>query len=509
MAAYLGCSCKNHVAAAFEQWRYIMLRTFVWPSLLFIIALGVFASPESGAAAVEDDEPVYRRYSEIAPMLGYRIKYVDIPLVAEEMGLDRGQKDILEQMVSDYVVQLDVERMALLARLASMQEPSYRDDPAWEQNRKLRAKVKRVKNRGQRNGAIRQSMRGELDASADVAPKTSARTAQLRAWKSMHDEQWEILIGSVDLIRDPDEPSRWEAVARALRRRNTTWNPELYGEGVDLSQILFSTWGRSSDVVQKLGPILMQYAIDYDEALLLRDDVLERTTPVVLDAKVYGHPGPWVRSVARQVDARKRLVDINEAYVDIIAAEMDPDQAAEFRLLAYKALFPGVFMTHRFEHLVDYLRTNAADLGLAAEQLAAIDSLVSEYEAGLVDIRSSRIDLIRRAEFRRLNSAAEEGALMRCYDFMAPLDPESDLVFRERNVLRKKYFDYDTSFHDRLKSLIGPQQYDALPAYAYRPGLGDSVRSPVKDFDPNAPVVYLKGPGDREVPEPYSPGSKP
>ena len=485
-----------------------MLRSFIGSSLLLALLLGHFALPESRAAVVEDDEPVYRRYSEIAPMLGYRIKYVDIPLVAEEMRLDKAQKDILEQMVSDYIEHLDVERMALLTRLSSMQEASYKDDPAWQQNRQLRTKVGRVRNRDRRSEGIRNSMRGELDASMDVAPRASSRTASLRSWKTMHDEQWGTFIGSVDLIRDPDEPSHWEAVARALRRRNTTWKPELYGEGVDLSQILFSTWGRNSDVVKGLGPILMQYAIDYDEALSARDVLLERTTPIVLDAKVYGHPGPWVRSVARQVDARKRLVDINEAYVDIIAGEMAPDQAARFRPLAYEALFPGVFTTHRFEHLVEHLRRNAGDLGLTGEQVAAIDALESEYDTGLDAIRSLRIDLIRQAEFRRLNSGAEEGALMRCYNFMAPLDPEADKVFDKRNQMQKRYYDYDTMFHDQLKMLIGSQLYDSLPAYAYRPGRS-GVRSPVKNFDPNAPVVYLKGPGDSEAPEPYSPGPKP
>ena len=85
---------------------------------------------------------------------------------------------------------------------------------------------------------------------------------------------------------------------------------------------------------------------------------------------------------------------------------------------------------------------------------------------------------------------------MKCYGLMDSLNLEEDKVLIERNELRQQYLDMDKEYLGQIKGVISEEFFADLPAAAYRPGRGDLSRSPVKDSNPDAPVVYLKGPGD-------------
>ena len=77
----------------------------------------------------KEEQEGYKQMSEVAPLLAYRIKFVDIPLVAEEMQLDKGQQEILEQIIVDYMQQLDQERLQLLDRMIRSKEASHEGCP--------------------------------------------------------------------------------------------------------------------------------------------------------------------------------------------------------------------------------------------------------------------------------------------------------------------------------------------------------------------------------------------
>ena len=59
----------------------VMLAILVLSSIVGAIPVAPIALQAS--AQNQEQEEVYRRYSEIAPFLAYRIKTADIPLVAE------------------------------------------------------------------------------------------------------------------------------------------------------------------------------------------------------------------------------------------------------------------------------------------------------------------------------------------------------------------------------------------------------------------------------------------
>lgn len=448
---------------------------------------------------VKEGPEGYKQMSDVAPLLTYRIKFVDIPLVAEEMQLDKGQQEILEQIVVDYMEQLDQQRLELLDRMIRSTEASRKDDPSWEVRQKQRAAVSSRngrKFRAQKASNMRASMRGELAASEGTDPLVSNRSAMLNAWASMHQEEWETLMGSIDVIRNPDQPGHWEAIIRSLRRRNSPWNANVYGEGVNLGQIIMSDWGRDNQIIPGISDVLTQYTIEYDDAMAHRDGVMVQTHPVILDAKVYHHPGPWLRSIQKQVDARVAMARVNEMYIDLIASDMPEQDAERFRQLAWKKMYPDIYMTNQFEHLVEHLRSYSKTYGLTEDQLLKIDTIEDQYYNELGPLRERRVEVVRVADPRRLMNRAESEAMMKCYGLMDSLNLEEDKILIERNELKQQYLDMDKEYLGQIKDVISEEFFETLPAVAYRPGRGDMSRSPVKDSNPDAPVVYLKGPGD-------------
>jgi len=441
----------------------------------------------------------YIRISEVAPLLAYRIKFVDIPLVAKEMQLDKGQQEILEQIVADYMERLDLERQNLLEQLMRSKEASRKDDPAWREREEQRTKVAARKSGAspaQRAASMRASMQGELSASEGTEPMVSSRSARLNVWASMHQEEWDTLMASVDVIRNPDQPGHWEAITRSLRRRNSPWRSRVHGEQVDLGKIVMLHWGRTHQIIPKISGVLMQYSMEYDEALARRDQLIGRTHPIVLDAKVYHHPGPWIRAIEQQVDARIAMSRVNEAYIELIAEAMPRQDGERFRQIALNETYPDIYMTHQFEHLVEHLRSYSKTYGLTDEQMLIIDNTEAQYYDELEPLRLRRVEAVKKAEPRRLLNAAEQEAMMKCYGLMDSLNLEDDVVFQERNALKRQYMELDAEYLERIKGVISEELFEELPAAAYRPGRGDVSRSPVKDSDPNAPVVYLKGPGE-------------
>jgi len=441
----------------------------------------------------------YLRISEVSPLLAYRIKFVDIPLVSKEMQLDKGQQDILEQIVLDYQVKLDTERAALLEQLMNIEEAKLGDDPDWEQRRSQRKRVMgrpEGRTRDQSYSRARDSMRGELSASLEVPPLSSRRTNLLRQWQSMHDEEWETLLGSIDVIRNPDQPGHWEAIARALRRRHTPWQPQLRGEGVDLAQIILSYWGKDHPVLDIIHAEVMAYAMEYDDALLARDEIMALTMPTMLDSRVYAHPGPYLRSINRQVDARARMVDVNSSHIEPIASALPPEDSARFRRLALRKMYPGIYESHQVDHLVDFLQSHAAELNLDESQLVAIGVIYQRYRQELQPLQRSRAASAKALDSRRIVEGEEQQAMQMCYGVMASLNPEEDQVFDTRKQQMDEYNQITFKYMKELKDLITQPVYESLPGYAVRSGRGNARQGPVKDSDPDAPIIYLRGPGD-------------
>ena len=433
----------------------------------------------------------------LAPHFAPRIRFVDAPLIAQELQLDDERRVILDQIVMDYLQFVRRETASIVERLVAAEPYDTSVDPSAAGRDELRRELRRalaedIDPAGYER-AIRESMQSELSMDSPPFLTASSRSRALAAWDSMHEDQWAVLVESVDSIRDQDL-GHWNAVFRALRRRNSPWRPMVYGEGLDLARIVYDIWGRDSPVARDCYQVLLDYAVDYDNALLARDGVLRRIRPQQHDARIMGVPGVWIDGARREAEARADLAMVNEQYVDAIARCMPATESERFRLLAYRDMFPDVFRPTAFQRLARHLRDHAQVLGILPEQSRAIVEISEAYEESFAPLRAQWIESARRSEPEAIVLDAETEAMLRCYGYMGPLDPAREEVVGMTNVIRDRIDALDEQSTELVLQAVGPEIFARIPASAYQPALDPRFRpGDGGDFR----VVYLRNAGDR------------
>ena len=169
--------------------------------------------------------PAAELIRDLGPHAAPRIRFVDTPLIARELQLDDERQVILDQIVLDYLTFVERETRALAERLAAADPYEVSTDPAAIRRDELRGAVRDALSRSSESDdaakALRESMLEELAVTDPPGPIASPRTRELASWDTAHDQQWTALVGGIDAIRDRSEPGHWDAVFRALRRRNT------------------------------------------------------------------------------------------------------------------------------------------------------------------------------------------------------------------------------------------------------------------------------------------------
>ena len=212
---------------------------------------------------------------EWAPYFAPPIKPPDVPLIAQELRLDKEQVQILEQLVRDYLQGFEQSRDQYIKQLNDAGSPDRENmDPEWKQRDQQRNDLIKKASRKSKSGkakAIRDSINSEIESARDVEPIKSKRTSLIRAWMNERDAAWNQLLADIVtalaiVINDPDDAGHWPAVERALRRRNTPWGRKLYAEDVDFGQILLLRWGRENSVYRDVYGPMLAYSKEYDEA---------------------------------------------------------------------------------------------------------------------------------------------------------------------------------------------------------------------------------------------------
>ena len=469
--------------------------------ICLLMVMGVLlVSPVQGAVqGGREGERIAAR--DLAPYLAPRIRYMDAPLIAQELKLDDERRVILDQIVLDYLQFVERETTAVIERVASAAPYEVSADAAAVRRDELRLELRSALDEdvepSEFERVVRDSMVSELSVGSQPSLMASARSQALASWDSMHEDQWAVLVQSVDSIRDQKEPGHWDAVFRALRRRNSPWRPMVYGEGLDLARIVYDVWGRDSAVASDCYQVLLEYAVEYDDALRLRDGLIRRIRPVQQDARVMGVPGAWIDGARREAEARAELAMVNERYVDAIARCMPESDAVSFSLLANRAMYPEVFRPTAFQRLYRHLQDHAGALGILPEQLRAIERINEAYKESFEPLRAQWLESARRSEPEAIVLDAETEAMLRCYGYMGPLDPAREEVVGMTNVIRDRIDGLDELSTQKVLQAVGPEVFARVPAAAYQPELVSGFRSPLRGDAGDFRVVYLRNAGDQ------------
>ena len=425
----------------------------------------------------------------------------DSPLIATELGLSDDERELVEEIINQYVTTFQEESVVIQEALekAGGGNPMELPDKVRREDIRSRARVEMrpsgdairltidregaAERRARAVGIIREELAIELE---DPIPDSS-RSSLIYDWSNRRLELQNELLEQFELIKGVDA-KHWDAVNRALRRINTAWPYVLRGEDIDLDLLLAEHFGYQSTIYQDLASMRLQYAIEYDEALQARNEILASSTPALLDARDRTQLEKAISLGTRQIQSRAALVDVNRNWLSQFMEEIDDEEAKEkFLGYANMKMFPDAHYGDPPVSTIDYLLQAGLSQGETGEALLELreDYLSERYAWRLI-----AINLFPIWDRERLLQELESNTIALAYNGWL------DGIRSKRSSLAswKKHLDagiqLDRDYAYQIRGAVGLEAYEAVPGRFRSARRHDHSRGPVSGQNRTANVVY-------------------
>ncbi len=215
----------------------------------------------------------------------------DLAIFDSALRLDSTQRDILENLFEDYGTNFE-------QGLEGMQE--------------------RLKN-----------MKDELQAS-DQNRILSMIFVPFEEWGQERRSLGDDFLLSVQVMLNEEQLERWPSFLRRLTRDKTLSNGVLSGESLDLL-VLANDLDLEQRLLLTLQPVLDEYEMALDDQLRRRNQTLSVTQAKMVEALQQQNAERSLNLIDQQLAARKALREVNDRYIEIIAAALPGDYSTEFR----------------------------------------------------------------------------------------------------------------------------------------------------------------------------------
>ncbi len=179
------------------------------------------------------------------------------------------------------------------------------------------------------------------------------------------------------------QAARWYALERAMLREKELPRGVLSGESLNLI-VLARESALTPELADQSKVVLEEYSVALDDALRARASQLSQSQPVIQEAMVAQDWGRGLTQLEAIVARRIALRDVQERYIDAIAASLG-SAGADFRERALRAAFP---LAYRPSPMIPYFAAARALPGLSAEQVSAIDSVEAAYVVAYADLEN-------------------------------------------------------------------------------------------------------------------------
>lgn len=417
----------------------------------------------------------------------------DMPLFAEQLQLDDGQKAIVESLIEDYEDAFGTGSEAVqgdLMDLGRSMMQSFMGGGAMGDMRErmrerfgaVRAELDEMEANGQplseeeRRAFFRERMEGMqqemMQDAMDSGAFDEARGVMtemldiLEDWvgtrKGLHDS----FVSDVQIQLNDDQLVLWPAFERFLVREKSLPRGRLSGEEANLFAVVDEV-ELSDAAYDALEPLFDQYELDLHNALVARDDYLLTSAPKLFKAMRDGDVDDAERILKRQVALREAIRDVNDRHRQLFTAAIadEAERAAlDMAILeaAYERVYRPTWGQRAFEAAL------GLD-GLSDDTLQSIVDLQASFLSEIVGLNRMLIGELRKSEADRQVDegtrmvAVMSGDLSRGMPFgpggRGPRGGEDD-PFREgmdkRNAVDERYV-------EQLKALLTPEQQEALP----------------------------------------------
>jgi len=425
----------------------------------------------------------------------------DVPVIEEQLKLDDGQVTVVETFVTDYIDAFEPlseeTRTVMQDSMRSIMQ-SFMGGGMQERMRDLFEGVQRDMEQLQQEGGgaevdpevrrkifqermdkLQQEVTAERVANGQDAEQRRIMQEIVDASNSFLSKKVELrkeLVDGVKGVLRADQLANWDAFERFLRRERAMGNGVLSAESTNLIFVLDDA-DLTQASIDATKPILDNYELQLDGALKARDEFLESSEPRLLKSMLDANTQESTRIVEQQISMRKAVRDINERFRTEITQALPAEDGAKFNLAALKVGFRRTYNTTATQRMFE----RASELeGLSAETIAAITDLGSQYERELMAVNDRIVVATKKQEVDRTKEDMERGLSM-----MSGTGSWSSMMGRSRfgggdqgqpDPVRDAFDDrakLAESYQSRLKALLTPEQFEAIPKGDERGGRGD------------------------------------
>lgn len=473
---------------------------FCWlimPCALLLLATAAVAQPSGGSrgrASGRSAQPSQPRSVELEAIVRPTFIGSDLEIIRTEVQLDEGQAIIVETLLADFeqafsegvqLLRVDLQQARPGATSGSSLEGMQQGQSAYDEQLRVLRESFSAQLRGATTFEQREKIREEFTAAMERLTRErtaiESLTGEEEDWGQFLSVQAELLqewlaerrvlesdfVIGVELMLEEPQLEAWLSAQRSIRRRDIPAIAVFGGEGLDLSaRVRLLELERES--VSILEPVLQQYALSIDEALLTRNTFLIEAVPVLSKTLAEGN-WPRMQSIIRdEATVRARFRDMNLQWFEHIVDALPEPHRTLFRDDVRRDAFGSTWSPSRIDRMLDA----AVQLqGLAADELQQLQSVgvscVNE------DLRK-QMEAARRVEAPMAWIQQQELRWSKSFDGAnVAARGKSDAM----RTVEKLQLEQDAKCMDMIKSILGDERYGQLPGARTQPrGSGASSR---------------------------------
>ena len=409
----------------------------------------------------------------------------DIQLFKEQLEFDAGQMAIVEVLINDYDFAFNPASEASRTKVEQAAGRMFQGFFGGDMREKMRTMrdtlqqdiaALEVENGGPLTDEARQKLTTDFRSKmgAELAAERKATGADLETKAIMQEildeiTRWsaeraafrKVVVDGIQTTLNPEQTVNWPKFERFLRREKSMDNAVLSGEATNLLVVMDEA-GVSQPSIDSSAKTLDDYELQLDNALVARDEFIERSDPklmrAVLDADVAGG-----KAIAeRQIALRKAVRDVNDQYRTMIVGVMPAEDGAKFNQAALTAAFRR---TYRATQVQEAFAKVLEMSDLSAETSGAATNLQITYLAELAGCNDRIVAATRKQEpERRLEEIERVIGMMSGTSFaMGMRGPQGDGTPDPVGVLEDSRDEMDKRYLEQLKGLLTPDQQALLP----------------------------------------------
>ena len=421
----------------------------------------------------------------------------DVPLFVEQLQLDDGQRAIIESLIEDYDDTFGAGSEEVQADLTdlgrSMMQSFMGGGGMGDMRERMRDTMGNIReemeeiqaaNGGQemsseeRRAFFRERMQDvQQDMMQDASESGAMDEARgvmgemldiLREWVSERQLLKTEFVGNVEIQLSDDQLVLWPAFDRFLVREKSLPRGRLSGEEVNLFAVLDDV-GLSEAAYAAIEPMLDEYEVQLHTALISRDTYLLTSAPRLYKAMQEGSVDDAERILKQQVQYRESVRNVNDnfrqQFADVIEDEVEKVALNRaFLEEAYDRIYRPTFGQRSFAAAMEIE-------DLDPDVLEAIMTLDGSFMAELTAKNMLLVSILRKTEGDEQVSQGTRMVSIMSGDFSGGMpwgggrnrggNADEEDPYREGMDERGRV---DERYVEQLKSLLTPEQQEALPA---------------------------------------------